>query len=112
MATSIIALLLLLERLTAAGFLIAVIVKQIRQILTTATEYSALRITLMLLTVVVLMGQFVPILFDATVMVQEWGDPDTPDALIISYTASNATASLLVSILLFVIYYRRNKNSR
>lgn len=106
MDTYIIASLLLAARLVSAALFLLVIIKQVRQIRYTATEYPALRMLLAILTVVLFVGQFVPIYFAGVFAIGEWGQSETPDPLVIAYTATNALTYFIGSIVLFVIYYR------
>lgn len=102
---------LLILRIIAVILLVAVIVKQAKLLRTTSTEYPALRVAILVATVVLLVGQIVPIVLDATVA---FGTPYTgrslnPQPLPVSYALNNAIKDVIIGALLAFQYYRPRK---
>lgn len=106
------ATLLLIMRIFAVALLAATIVKQIIQMRTTTTEYPGVRIAVFIATIVLFLGQFIPLLLDATVAFGSFyeGRNKTPNLLAASYSINNATKDVIIGILLFVQHYRPRRN--
>lgn len=111
MDTQTLAAILLGLRIVAVILLVAVIVKQIMQLRTTSTEYPAVRVTIFVLTIVLLLGQFIPILLDAVVTFGSTynGRASNPSLLPASYALNNAGKDVIIGALLAFLYYRPGK---
>lgn len=108
-----IATLLLVMRLIAVVLLVAVIIKQIKNLRTLHTDYPAVRITVLVLTAVLLVGQFIPILLDAIVSFGgTYAGRRTPAVLGVAYALSNATKDVVIGALLAFLHYRPNVRSK
>lgn len=105
------AILLLCLRILAVFLLGATIVKQVKQLTTTATDYPGVRIAVFIATVVLFLGQFIPLLLDAAVEFGSYyeGRNRTPNLLAASYSLNNATKDAIIGILLVVQHYRPRK---
>lgn len=108
MDTQTLAAVLLSLRIIAVILLVAVIIKQIKQLRTTSTEYPAVRVTIFVLTIVLLLGQFIPILLDAVVTFGSsyTGRSSSPSLLPTSYALNNAGKDVIIGALLAFLYYR------
>ena len=111
MDAQLLAAILLGLRFVAVALLVAVIIRQIKQLRTTSTEYPAVRVTIFLLTIVLLVGQFIPILLDSAVA---FGDSYTgrsanPAALPVLYSLNNALKDVVIGGLLMFLHYRPAK---
>lgn len=106
------AIILLLERLLATGLIVAVIVKQIKNIRTLHTDYPVVRWAVLVLTIVLLVGQFVPIILDSVVSLGRFypGRNQSPNLLAVSYSLNNATKDVIIGALLFFLHYRPGAN--
>lgn len=102
------AILLLGLRILAVLLLAATIVKQIKQLRTTETDYPGVRIAVFVATIVLFLGQFIPVLLDAVVAFGSFyeGRNSTPGFLPTSYSLNNALKDVIVGGLLFVQHYR------
>ncbi len=102
------AILLLGLRILAVFLLGATIVKQIKQLRTTETDYPGVRIAVFIATVVLFLGQFIPILLDAVPAFGSFyeGRNVSPNLLASSYSLNNATKDVIIGTLLFVLHYR------
>lgn len=102
------ATLLLVLRIIAVVLLAATIVKQVKQLRTTTTDYPGVRIAVFIATIVLFIGQFIPILLDAVVAFGSFyqGRSSTPGLLPTSYSLNNALKDVIVGILLAVQHYR------
>lgn len=102
------AILLLCLRILAVFLLGATIVKQVKQLTTTATDYPGVRIAVFIATVVLFLGQFIPLLLDAAVAFGSYyeGRNQTPELLPVGYSLNNALKDLVIGILLAVQHYR------
>jgi len=102
------ATLLLVLRIIAVVLLAATIVKQVKQLRTTTTDYPGVRIAVFIATIVLFIGQFIPILLDAVVEFGSFyqGRSSTPGLLPTSYSLNNALKDVTVGILLAVQHYR------
>lgn len=105
------AILLLCLRILAVFLLGATIVKQVKQLTTTVTDYPGVRIAVFIATVVLFLGQFIPLLLDAAVAFGSYyeGRNRTPNLLAASYSLNNATKDVVIGILLVVQHYRPRK---
>lgn len=104
----ILALLLLGLRVIATTLLIFVIVKQVIQIRTKKTQYPITRMIILILTSVLLLGQFIPITLDAVVAFFNSypGRHRQPNLLSTSYALNNAIKDVVIGSLLVVLHYR------
>jgi hypothetical protein len=102
------AIFLLILRLIAVGLIVTVLVRQIRNIRNYATDYPAVRITVLLLTLVLLFGQFIPVLLDSIVAFGQTypGRNRTPNLLASSYALNNAIKDVSIGALLTFLYFR------
>lgn len=102
------AILLLALRILAVLLLAATIVKQIKQMRTTVTDYPGVRIAVFIATVVLFIGQFIPILLDAVVAFGSFyeGRNANPGLLPSSYSLNNALKDVVIGGLLAVQHYR------
>jgi hypothetical protein len=102
------ATLLLVLRIIAVVLLAATIVKQVKQLRTTTTDYPGVRIAVFIATIVLFIGQFIPILLDDVVAFGSFyqGRSSTPGLLPTSYSLNNALKDVIVGILLAVQHYR------
>lgn len=105
------ATLLLCLRIFAVFLLAATIVKQVKQLRTTATDYPGVRIAVFIATIVLFLGQFIPLLLDAVVAFGPYyeGRSKTPNLLAASYSLNNALKDVIIGILLAVQHYRPRK---
>ena len=108
------AVLLLTLRIFAVVLLAATLVKQIKQLRTTSTDYPGVRVAVFVATVVLFLGQFIPILLDAVVAFGSYyeGRSRTPNLLATSYSLNNATKDVIIGILLFVQHYRPRRHHK
>lgn len=99
---------LLVFRIFATLLLAATIIKQIKQMRTTTTEYPGVRTAVFIATIVLFLGQFIPILLDAVVAFGSHynGRARTPSILAVSYSLNNALKDVIIGGLLFVQHYR------
>lgn len=106
------ATILLILRILAVVLLAATIVKQIKQLKTTTTEYPGVRIAVFIATIVLFIGQFIPILLDAVVAFGSFyeGRNSTPGLLPSSYSLNNAIKDVIIGGLLFVQHYRPRRS--
>lgn len=102
------ATLLLVLRIIAVVLLAATIVKQVKQLRTTTTDYPGVRIAVFIATIVLFISQFIPILLDDVVAFGSFyqGRSSTPGLLPTSYSLNNALKDVIVGILLAVQHYR------
>lgn len=107
MDAQILAGILLGLRILAVILLAAVIYKQVKQLRTTSTDYPAVRLTIFLLTIILLVGQFVPILLDSAVAFGDSysGRSANPAALPVLYSLNNAIKDVLIGALLIFLHY-------
>lgn len=108
------ATLLLVLRILAVVLLAATIVKQIIQIKTTATDYPGVRWAVFVATIILFIGQFIPILLDAVVAFGSSynGRALSPELLPVSYALNNALKDVLIGALLAIQHYRPRRNKR
>ena len=102
------ATLLLCLRILAVVLLAATIVKQIKQLRTTSTDYPGVRIAVFIATIILFIGQFIPIILDVVVAFGSFyeGRNQTPELLPVGYSLNNALKDLVIGILLAVQHYR------
>jgi hypothetical protein len=102
------AILLLALRILAVVLLAATIVKQIKQLRTTATDYPGVRLAVFVATIVLFIGQFIPILLDSVVAFGSFyeGRNETPGLLPASDSLNNAIKDVVIGTLLAVQHYR------
>lgn len=102
------ALVLLTLRIVASILLAATVYKQIKQIRTTSTEYPGLRVGILMATVVLLVGQVIPIVLDYLVAFGQsyTGRSISPEALPVSYSLNNAIKDVIIGALLAFQHYR------
>lgn len=98
-------------RIVAVVTLVAVIFKQIKQLRTTTTEYPAVRIGVFIATIVILLGQFIPITLDSIVVFGSTyaGRNTTPTVLSSTYALSNAGQDVIIGLLLAFQHLRPRK---
>jgi hypothetical protein len=99
---------LLALRILAVILLAATLIKQVKQLRTTTTDYPGVRWMVFFATIVLFIGQFIPITLDAVVA---FGDSYTgrsvnPAALPVSYSLNNAIKDVVIGALLAVQHYR------
>lgn len=111
MDAQLLAIILLSLRIIAVGLLLAVIIKQIMQIRTTVTNFPAVRGAILVLTIVLLLGQILPIVLDSVVAFGSTyaGRNISPTSLNAGYSLSNATKDVVIGALLAFLYFRRTK---
>lgn len=102
------AAILLALRILAVILLIATIVKQVKQIRTTRTQYPGVRIAVFVATIVLLLGQIIPIILDTVVVFGSMypGRNPAPALLPSSYALNNAVGSVVIAALLAIQHYR------
>lgn len=102
------AIILLVMRIVAVLLLAATIIKQVKQLRTTETDYPGVRVAVFVATIVLFLGQFIPILLDAVVAFGSFyeGRNASPDLLPASYSLNNAVKDVIIGSLLFVQHYR------
>lgn len=102
------AIILLAMRILAVALLVATIAKQIKQMRTTTTEYPGVRIGVFIATVVLLVGQFIPMALDAAVAfgTHYEGRSVHPATLPVSYALNNAVKDVVIGGLLAAQHYR------
>lgn len=106
------AMILLILRVIAVGLLVAVLWRQIVNIRTFRTDYPMVRYAIFAATIVLLFGQFIPILLDAVVAFGSTyqGRDNAPDALPVAYALNNAGKDVVIGALLAFIHYRTGAN--
>lgn len=99
---------LLCLRILAVILLAATLIKQVKQLRTTATDYPGVRIAVFVATIILFVGQFAPILLDAVVAFGSFyeGRNATPELLPVSYSLNNALKDVVIGTLLAVQHYR------
>ena len=112
------ALILLIMRVIATILIGAVLVKQIKNMRTLATDYPAVRITVFLLTLTLLIGQLIPITLDSVVTFTDnlVGRHRNPNILSYGYAINNAVKDMVIGALLTFLHFRvsppkRNKET-
>jgi chromate transport protein ChrA len=102
------AIALLCLRILAVILLAATLIKQVKQLRTTTTDYPGVRIAVFIATIILFVGQFTPILLDAVGAFGSFyeGRSATPDVLPVSYSLNNALKDVVISTLLAVQHYR------
>jgi hypothetical protein len=102
------AIALLCLRILAVILLAATLIKQVKQLRTTTTDYPGVRIAVFIATIILFVGQFTPILLDTVVAFGSFyeGRSATPDVLPVSYSLNNALKDVVIGTLLAVQHYR------
>lgn len=104
MELRIIAGLLLIERMIALYFILSVVARQ-RRLMRIIDDVSNLRKVMYGLSLSMLGMQFVPILIDVVGIIEpSLKTPSVPRPLGIAYAFSNATFSIIASVMLWLIY--------
>lgn len=110
MSVKILAIILLLVNLVTVGFLIAVMAKQIKLIRLKIHSLQPQRITFLALSLTSFIGQLAPLaLLLNAVLMDGTASTRQPSVLGMSYAVSNGITSLVLSILLWILYYRPHK---
>lgn len=102
------ATLLLCLRIIAVVLLAATLIKQVQQLRNTVTDYPGVRMAVFIATIVLFLGQLIPLLLDAVVAFGSYypGRNQSPDLLASSYSLNNATKDVVIGALLAVQHYR------
>lgn len=104
MELRIIADILLIERLVALYFIISVVKRQ-RRLMHVVDDVGTLRKVMYGLSLSMLGMQFVPILIDIVGIIEpSLKTPTIPRPLGVAYALSNATFSIIASVMLWLIY--------
>lgn len=103
---------LLALRILAVILLAATLIKQVKQLRTTKTDYPGVRWMVFIATIVLFVGQFIPITLDAVVVFGDSyaGRTVNPAALPVSYSLNNAIKDVVIGALLAVQHYRPRSN--
>ena len=99
---------LLAERIVAVILITAVLIRQIQNLKRLQTDYPAVRWTDFILTLVLLVGQFIPVLLDTIVAFGSTypGRSTHPNLIAASYSINNATKDVIIGLLLCFLYFR------
>lgn len=105
------AIILLGLRIIAVVLLGAVLVKQINQMRNTVTDYPYLRYGIFVLTILLFLKQFIPIILDAVVGFGGFyeGRAAAPSILPASYAINNAVGDVLFGVLLAIQHFRKRR---
>lgn len=108
MDSQTLAITLIALRIIAIILLVATIVKQVDRLRTTTTEYPGVRIAVFAATVILLVGQIIPmmVLLDMIEAAQCVGCNNSLDALSTGYAVNNVTKDVIMGALLAVQHYR------
>lgn len=103
-----IASVLLVLRIIAFLLIGAVLVKQVRNMRNLVTDYPGVRITVFVLTLVLFVGQIIPITLDTIVAFteQQVGRTANPSLLGVAYAGNNAIKDVVIGALLYFLHYR------
>lgn len=95
-------------RVVATILIGAVIIKQIQNMRRLTTDYPAVRITVFLLTLTLLIGQIIPITIDSIVVFTNdtAGRLTNPNALSYVYSINNAVTDVVIGVLLVFLHFR------
>ena len=104
--TKTLAILLLTLRVICTALIGAVLVRQIKNIRRLHTEYPAVRMTILLLTIILFIGQIIPIVLDGSAAFTSFGGSGSVSTLLAAYTINNAISDIAVATLLAFLYYR------
>lgn len=104
------AAILLIMRIIAAIIILAVLIKQVINLRTTATDYPGVRIAIFVGTLILFIGQFTPAILDAVVAFGDYagGRSQSPNPLGVTYALNNASKDLIIGILLAVLHFNRS----
>ena len=105
--THTLAVLLLVSRIICVFLILAVLLRQLINIKHLHTEYPAVRMTILILTAILLAGQFVPIALDGSAAFTEFGDGQV-STILAAYTINNVLKDMAVGVLLTFLYFRPN----
>ena len=108
------AIISLTMRLIAASLIAVVLYRQIWNIRHLATDYPVVRMTVLLLTITLFVGQLLPIVLDTVVSLGNLypGRNPLPNGYAISYTLNNATKDIVIGALLVFLHYRPGSRNR
>lgn len=103
-----IASILLALRVLAVILIGSVLWRQIINLRTLKTDYPAVRYTVLILTIVLLVGQAIPVLLDTVVAFGGIysGRSAHPNLLGVSYSLNNAIKDVIIGLLLCFLYFR------
>lgn len=112
MEAQTLAAILLGLRIVATVLLGSAVIKQIQRARKLKTSYPTLRLGVMVGTMVLLLGQIIPIRLDSVVAFGSTyaGRNLNPNALGVSYALNNAIKDVVIGILLAVMYFRGSKD--
>lgn len=108
------AVVLLGMRVVATIVLVAVLIKQIINLRTKQTDYPVVRWGIFAATIILLLGQFIPITLDTAVAFFEGyeGRHRQPNLLSSSYALNNATKDLVIAGMLALMHYWPGRDRR
>jgi uncharacterized membrane protein len=109
-----IAAILLAFRIIATVLLTAVVIKQIYNMRHKSTDYPAVRITVFILTLTLLIGQALPITLDSVVAFtsNKIGRAANPSLLGTYYAVNNALKDVIIGTLLAFLHFRQTPPKR
>lgn len=95
-------------RIIAITLISIVLWRQIKNIRTLHTDYPAVRWTVLILTLVLLIGQIIPVILDTVVAFGDVypGRARNPNALGVGYALNNAVKDVVIGALLSFLYFR------
>lgn len=95
-------------RVMATVLILAVLIRQIKNLRSLSTDYPAVRWTVFILTVVLLVGQIIPVLLDSIVAFGSTyaGRSTNPNIIGASYALNNAIKDVIIGLLLCFLYFR------
>lgn len=95
-------------RVIAVILIGAVLIRQIQNIRKLRTDYPAVRLTVLILTIVLLVGQLIPVLLDSIVAFGSTyaGRSANPNIIGASYAVNNAVKDVIIGALLCFLYFR------
>jgi len=94
-------------RVLATVLIGAVLVRQIQNLRRLSTDYPAVRWTVFILTVVLLVGQIIPVLLDSIVAFgSNYSGRSTSPIIGASYALNNAIKDVIIGLLLCFLYFR------
>jgi hypothetical protein len=95
-------------RVLAVILITSVLVRQIHNLRRLRTDYPAVRVTVLILTIVLLIGQIIPVFLDAIVAFGSTysGRSTNPNVIGASYAINNAVKDVIIGALLSFLYFR------
>lgn len=95
-------------RVLATALIGAVLYRQIQNLRKLTTDYPAVRYTVLILTIVLLVGQIIPVLLDSIVAFGSTyqGRSTSPNIIGASYALNNAIKDVIIGLLLCFLYFR------